>query len=40
MAYREVGMFEVKEVLRLYLAGAAKKAVARTVGVDIKTVRR
>jgi transposase len=40
MAYREVGMFEVKEVLRLYMDGAAKKAVARMVGVDIKTVRR
>lgn len=40
MAYREVGMFEVKEILRLYLAKVPKKAVARTVGVDVKTVRR
>lgn len=40
MSFREVGMFEVKEVLRLHLAGVAKKAIARTVGVDPKTVRR
>jgi hypothetical protein len=40
MAYREVGVFEVKEILRLYLAGVPKKAVSRTVGSDIKTVRR
>ena len=40
MAYCEVGMFEVKEILRLMLSGAANKAVARTVGVDVKTVRR
>ena len=39
MAYREVGMHEVKEVLRLWLAGQAKKAIARQVGLDPKTVR-
>jgi Bacterial regulatory proteins, luxR family len=39
MAYREVGMLEVKEVLRLWLAGQAKKAIARQVGLDPKTVR-
>lgn len=39
MAYREVGMLEVKEVLRLWLAGQAKKAIARQVGIDPKTVR-
>ncbi len=33
-------MFEVKEVLRLHFGGMAKKAIARTVGVDVKTVRR
>jgi len=39
MTYREVGMLEVKEVLRLWLAGQAKKAIARQVGIDPKTVR-
>jgi hypothetical protein len=39
MTYREVGMHEVKEVLRLWLAGQAKKAIARQVGIDPKTVR-
>ncbi len=40
MAYREVGLFEVKEVLRLWIGGAAKKQIARQVGLDTKTVRR
>lgn len=41
MAFREVGMFEVKEILRLYLEkGVGKKPTSRTVGVDVKTVRR
>ena len=40
MAYHEVGMFEIKEILRLYHERVPKKVVARTVGVDIKTVRR
>lgn len=39
MAYREVGMVEAKEVLRLWLAGAGKKTIARQVGLDPKTVR-
>jgi hypothetical protein len=39
MTYREVGMLEVKEVLRLWLGGQAKKAIARQVGIDPKTVR-
>lgn len=39
MAYWEVGMLEVKEVLRLWLAGQAKKVIARQVGLDPKTVR-
>lgn len=40
MAFREVGMFEVKEVLRLHFSGKLKKPIARTVGIDPKTVRR
>ena len=39
MAYREVGMLEVKEVLRLWLGGVAKKRIARQMGLDPKTVR-
>ena len=39
MAFREVAMFEVKEVIRLYGEGVPKKAIARAVGVDVKTVR-
>lgn len=40
MAYREVTMLEVKEVLRLWIAGAGKKPIAARVGLDVKTVRR
>jgi hypothetical protein len=40
MAYREVTMVEVKEVLRQWLAGVGKKKIAARVGVDPKTVRR
>ena len=40
MAYREVGMLEIKEVLRLWLSGTAKKRIARQLGLDPKTVRR
>jgi len=40
MAYREVTMIEVKEVLRQWLSGAAKRAIARRVGLDRNTVRR
>lgn len=40
MAYREVGMLEVKESLRLWLGGVAKKRIARQLGLDPKTVRR
>lgn len=39
MAFREVSMLEVKEVLRRWLAGEAKKAIARGVGVSRNTVR-
>lgn len=40
MGYREVTMLEIKEVLRLWCAGAAKKRIAAQLGLDIKTVRR
>ena len=40
MPYREVTMLEVKEVLRLWLAGVPKKRVAAQLGLDPKTVRR
>ncbi len=40
MSYREVTMLEIKEVLRLWCAGVAKKRIAVQRGLDIKTVRR
>jgi transposase len=40
MAYREVTMLEVKEVLRLWLGGAAHKRIAAQLGLNVKTVRR
>ena len=40
MSYREVTMLEIKEVLRLWCAGSAKKRIAGQLGLDIKTVRR
>ena len=40
MAYREVRMLEVKEVLRLWLGGVPKKRIAVQLGLDVKTVRR
>jgi len=39
MVYREVTMLEIKELLRLWLRGVPKKAIARQLGVDVKTVR-
>ena len=39
MAFREVARFEVKEIVRLHGEGVPKKAIARAVGVDVKTVR-
>ena len=39
MAYREVGMVEIKEVLRLWLSGRGKKPIARQLGLDPKTIR-
>jgi len=40
MAYREVMMLEVKEVLRLWLSGVPKRQIAAQLGLDLKTVRR
>ena len=40
MAFREVRMFEVKEVLRLWLRGEGLRSIERLAGVDRKTVRR
>ncbi|MGH8880987.1 MAG: IS21 family transposase, partial [Stackebrandtia sp.] len=40
MAFREVRVFEVREVLRLWLAGEGIRATERLAGVDRKTVRR
>jgi len=40
MAFREVRVFEVREVLRLWLAGESIRATERLVGFDRKTVRR
>jgi hypothetical protein len=40
MPYREVTMLEIKESLRLWLAGLGTKPIARQLGLDPKTVRR
>ena len=40
MAFREVRVFEVREVLRLWLGGEGLRSIARLAGVDRKTVRR
>jgi transposase len=40
MAYREVTMLEVKEVLRLWVGGTARKRIAAQLGLNVKTVRR
>ena len=40
MAFREVTMVEVKEILRLWLMGTWKKRIAQQLGFDVKTVRR
>ena len=40
MAFREVRVFEVREVLRLWLAGEGFRSVERLSQVDRKTVRR
>jgi transposase len=38
MAYRELGMVEVREILRWWLAGEGVRAIARAAGLDRKTV--
>src|SRR5450755_1426187 len=40
MAFREVPVYEVREVLRLWLRGEGLRATQRLAGVDRKTVRR
>jgi transposase len=40
MAYREVTMVEVREVLRLWLRRRGNKRIAARLGIDVKTVRR
>jgi hypothetical protein len=40
MAYREVTMVEIKEVLQLWRAGGKKKRIAAQLTLDVKTVRR
>jgi len=40
MAYREVSVFEIKEVLRLWLRGEGYRGIDRLSGVDRKTARR
>jgi hypothetical protein len=40
MAFREVGVVEIKEVLRLRLLGKGYRKIAELTGLDRKTVRR
>jgi transposase len=40
MAFREVRVFEVREVLRLFVRGESQRRIERLAGVDRKTVRR
>jgi hypothetical protein len=40
MAFREVLVTQVKEVLRAWLAGQGKRPAARRAGVDVKTAQR
>ena len=40
MAYREVTMIEIKEVLRRWVSATPKKRIASQLGLDPKTVRR
>jgi DNA-binding CsgD family transcriptional regulator len=39
MAFREVTVLEVKEILRQWLAGVPKRRIAQQLGLDVKTVR-
>jgi hypothetical protein len=40
MAFREVRVFEVREVLRLWLGGKGQRPISELAGMDRKTVRR
>jgi len=40
MAFREVRVFEVREVLRQWLAGECLRGIERLVGLNRKTIRR
>ena len=40
MAFREVRVFEIREVLRVWIDGPGFRTIERLVGVDRKTVRR
>ena len=40
MSYREVSVIEVREIVRLWLAGHSLRSVTDLAGVDRKTVRR
>jgi transposase len=39
MAYQEMGMVEVREIVRRWLGGDSIRAIARGTGMDRKTVR-
>jgi hypothetical protein len=39
MAYREMGMVEVREIVRRWLGGDSIRAITRGTGMDRKTVR-
>ena len=38
MAYRELGMVELREILRQWQGGAGVRAIARGTGMDRKTI--
>src|SRR5258708_14511577 len=40
MAFRGVSVLEIKELLRLWRVGEAKKGIAARLGTDVKTIRR
>jgi hypothetical protein len=40
MAFREVGMTDIDQVIRRWLAGEKIRAIARSTGTDRNTVRR
>jgi transposase len=40
MAFREISVIQIKETLRLWMKGSGERTIARSVGIDRKTVRR